>query len=99
MKSYVKHVASITEYRGKKTQKKKKKREKEKKREKKKNNAISNSTDRHIGDTIYIYPHIFLDVKAFFSERVTRRVILPAKKEFKRIVANFSNYRRIVCII
>lgn len=97
MKSYVKHVASITEYRGKKHKKKKKRKGKKKRKEK--NNAISNSTDRHIGDTIYIYPHIFLDVKAFFSERVTRRVILPAKKEFKRIVANFSNYRRIVCII
>lgn len=54
-KSYVKHVASITEY-----------------KEKKKKNAISNSTERHIGDTIYT--PIFFSMLKLFSQKALRGV-------------------------
>lgn len=53
-KSYVKHVASITEYK------------------EKKKNAISNSTERHIGDTIYT--PIFFSMLKLFSQKALRGV-------------------------
>ena len=86
--SYVKHVASITEY--------KEKKRKEKKRKKKGYFEFDWATYRKYD----IYPHIFLDVKAFFSERVTRRVIPPAKtRNSSESLRIFKNYRRIVCIV